>query len=219
VPVDIIAHSQGGIVARTALTDEVDGADPRLPAVSSLILLGSPNQGAPGATLLTMAGHTNSGQLLETGVHAVAPGVIDPAGTSITQMAEESEFLRRLNSRPLPAGLKATSIGARGDLIVPAGVTHLDGANNVIVSVPGYVTQHTDLPGAAETQREIAFGLAGMAPTCQGLADALADAGVSDLIRGGEGVVGAATWAGGRWLDSQLDEQIPGPTVPRRYDS
>ncbi len=33
VPIDIIAHSQGGIVARTALTDEVDGHDPRLPQV------------------------------------------------------------------------------------------------------------------------------------------------------------------------------------------
>jgi peptidase M23-like protein/palmitoyl protein thioesterase len=218
VPVDIIAHSQGGIVARTALTDEVDGADPRLPAVASLIMLGSPNQGAPGATALTMLGHTTSGDVLETGVHAVAPGVVDPAGTSITQMAEESEFMRRLNNRPLPEGLKVTSIGARGDLIVPAGVTRLDGANNVIVSVPGYLNEHGDLPGSAQAQREIALGLTGMSPTCQGLRDALADAAVSDLIRGGEGAAGAGLWAAGHWADSQLGK-APSPDVPTRYDS
>jgi pimeloyl-ACP methyl ester carboxylesterase len=219
VPIDVIAHSQGGIVARTALTDEVDGADPRLPAVASLIMLGSPNQGAPGATLLTMVGHTTTGEVLETGAHVLAPGVVDPAGTSIKQMAEESEFMRKLNDRPLPTGLKVTSIGAREDLIVPAGVTHLDGANNVIVSVPGHLTEHMKLPGSPEAQREIALGLAGMSPTCESLGDALADAAVSDVIRGGEGALGATLWAAGRYADAQLDDALPSPTVPRRYDS
>jgi palmitoyl protein thioesterase len=215
VPIDIIAHSQGGIVARTALTDEVDGADPRLPQVASLVTLGSPNQGAPGATGLTMFGHTTTGEVAETLAHVAAPNVVDPGGTSIQQMAEESEFMQRLNNRPLPAGLKATSIGARGDLIVPAGVTRLDGANNVIVSVPGYLTEHTELPASTQAQREIALALSGMTPTCEGLADAMADAGVSDLIRSGEDVGGAALWVGGHLVD----DKIPTPTVPTRYES
>jgi hypothetical protein len=216
VPVDIIAHSQGGIVARTALTDEVDGADPRLPQVASLVTLGSPHQGAPGATALAMFGHTTTGEMAETVFHAAAPGVIDPGATSIEQMAEESEFMRRLNDRPLPAGLNATSIGAREDLIVPAGVTHLDGANNVIVSVPGHLNEHGELPASAQAQREIALALAGRSPTCQGLADAFADAGVSDLIRTGEEAAGAALYAGGLWTDSKID--LPSPDVPTRYD-
>jgi hypothetical protein len=217
VPIDVIAHSQGGIVARTALTDEVDAGDPRLPGVASLIMLGSPNQGAPGATALTMFGHTNVGEGVETAAHVVLPNAVDPAGTSIQQMAEESEFMHRLNSRPLPAGLKVTSIGARQDAIVPAGVTHLDGANNVIVSVPGIVHEHSDLPGSPEAQREVALGLAGMKPTCQGLTDALADFAVSDLIRGGEETIGALAWAGGHYLDDGLE--TPDPTIPTRYDA
>jgi hypothetical protein len=163
-----------------------------------------------------MFGHTTTGELAETGFHAVAPGVVDPAGTSILQMAEESEFMRQLNSRPLPAGLNATSIGAREDLIVPAGVTQLDGANNVIVSVPGHLTEHTALPASAQAQREIALAVSGMNPTCQGLADALADAGVSDFIRTGEEAAGAALWAGGRYLDGEFDP--PSPNVPTRYE-
>ena len=217
VPIDVIAHSQGGLVARTALTDEYDAADPRLPQVASLVTLGTPNQGAPGATALAMLGHTTTGEAAETLFHAAAPGVVDPAGTSIQQMAEESEFLHRLNSRPLPAGLHATSIGARGDLFVPAGLTHLDGANNVTVSVPGYLDQHSDLPGSAEAQREIALAVNGKTPTCQGLADTLADAGVSEAIRTGEEVAGAALWGGGQYLDNKL--KTPTPEAPTRYES
>ena len=215
VPIDVVAHSQGGIVAREALTHEADGADPRLPAVASLDTLGTPHQGDPIATALTMAGHTDSGTAAEEAAHAALPGQADPRAPSIAQLAEESEFMRRLNNRPLPPGLKVTSIGAREDLMVPAGVTHLDGANNVVVSVPGRWDDHSDLPGSAEAQREIALGLAGMAPTCQTLADALADAAVSDLIRTGETSIGSAAWVTAR----RADARIPSPTVPRRYDS
>jgi hypothetical protein len=220
VPIDIVAHGQGGIVARTALTDEVDGADPRLPGVASLVTLGAPNHGAPIATGLAMVGHTTTGELVETGAAAVLPDALDPAATSVTQLAEESDFMRRLHNRPLPAGLKATSIGAREDLLAPAGVTHLEGANNVVVSVPGHLTDHSDLPGSAQAQREIALGLAGKAPTCQSLGDALADAAVSDLIRGGESQLGAAAWIGGRWVDGKIDElRDPGFRFPEKRGS
>jgi len=214
VPIDIVAHSQGGIVARTALTDEVDGADPRLPQVASLTTLGSPHQGAPGATALAMFGHTTLGGMVETSAHAAMPGAIDPGAPSLRQMAEESDFMRQLNRRPLPVGLKATSIGAREDTIVPAGVTHLDGAANVIVSVPGTATEHSRLPGSTQAQREIALSLAGMAPTCQSLGDALADAIVSDAIRNGEEGIGAAAWGASRYYGREL--RPPSPHVPRR---
>jgi hypothetical protein len=101
--------------------------------------------------------------------------------------------------------------------MVPAGVTKLDGANNVIVSAPGHLTEHSDMPGAPETQREIALGEAGMAPTCQSFTDFVADAVVSDAIRGAESEAGAALWVDGRRLDGDLDA-LPTPTVPRRYD-
>lgn len=217
VPIDIIAHSQGGIVARTALTDEVDGHDPRFPAVASLVTLSTPNRGDPIATALTMAGHTTAGEAAEDGVHALLPAMVNPRGTSVTQLAEESQFMHDLNERPLPAGLRVTSIGAREDWMVPAGVTRLDGANNVTVSAPGVANEHSVMPGAPETQREIALGEAGMAPTCQDFADFVADAVVSDAIRNTESSLGAALWVAGRRLDNGIDS-LPTPTVPRRSD-
>jgi len=219
VPVDIVAHSQGGLVARSALTDEGDPADGRLPRVNSLVTLGTPHQGTPIATGLTMVGHTTVGEVALAGVHAVLPDKIDPAGMSVTQMAEESEFLRRLNQRPLPEGLKVTSIGAREDLAVPAGRTLLAGANNVTVSAPGHLDDHGRLPGSTEAQREIALGVAGMTPTCQSFGDAMADAAVSGLIYAGESTVGEAAWIGSHLIDRKVGEIAPAPTGPRRYES
>ena len=217
VPIDIVAHSQGGIVARSALTDEGEPTDPRLPPISSFVTLASPHQGAPLATAATMVGHTDTGETLLAGAHAIRPDDFDPAGTSVTQMAEHSEFMDRLNSRPLPEGIRATSIGAREDLTVPARVTHLDGAHNVTVSAPGHLGDHSALPGSDQAEREIALAVAGMAPTCQGFLDTMADFGVSELIYYAETNAGRTAWlaahAGDRWIDKHSKV-----TVPRRYD-
>ena len=218
VPIDIVAHSQGGIVARSALTDEGEPTDPRLPKVSSLVTLGSPHLGAPIATGLTMVGHTDIGDKALTATHLALPDHIDPAGTSINQLAEHSLFMARLNRRPLPAGIRATSIAAREDLIVPAGRTLLAGAHNVTVSVPGHLDDHSLLPSSAQTQREVALALAGMAPTCQSFGDAMADAAVSGLIYAGEAGLGGGAWIGAERIDQLIDKRVPDVTVPRRYD-
>jgi triacylglycerol esterase/lipase EstA (alpha/beta hydrolase family) len=215
VPIDIIAHSQGGIVARTALTDEVDGHDPRLPQVRSLVTLSTPHRGAPLATLATMAGHTKIGGQVEKALHKGFPDQVDPQSPAVKQLAEQSFFMLGLNMRPIPAGVNVTSIGAREDVIVPAGVTHLDGAQNVIVSAPGGpLEEHSAMPGAPETHREIALGLAGMAPTCQSFGDFVADAVVSDYIRMAEEAAAAGVWMSGRQADRGIKATTP--TVPRR---
>jgi hypothetical protein len=151
-----------------------------------------------------MVGRTSTGEAAESALHSLTPGLVDPRGTSITQLAEESEFMRRLNRRPLPPGTKATSIAAREDTVVPAGVTDLAGAKGVTVSVPGHLTEHTDLPGSAQAKREIALGVAGMAPTCQSLVDVLTDEVVSDAIRTGETGLGGAAWLASRSVDASI---------------
>jgi triacylglycerol esterase/lipase EstA (alpha/beta hydrolase family) len=217
VPIDIVAHSQGGLVARSALTDEGEPTDPRLPPINALVTLGTPHLGAPVATGLTMLGNTGIGSDLIAATHEALPNQVDPGGTSIRQMAEHSDFIRRLNSRPLPQGLKTTSIGAREDLIVPAGRTLLPGAHNVTVSAPTHTGDHSELPGSKQAQREVALGLAGMAPTCQSFGDAMADAAVSGLIYATESGLGGGGWLGARRIDKRLDD-LPKVTVPRRYD-
>jgi hypothetical protein len=94
--------------------------------------------------------------------------------------------------------VRVTSIGGRGDLVVPAGRTHLDGANNIIVGVPGVFDQHSQLPGSDAATREIALGQAGMKPTCQSLADMVTDTAVSDSIGWVEDTAATNAWLGAR---------------------
>ncbi|MDQ6927242.1 MAG: hypothetical protein M3159_01105, partial [Actinomycetota bacterium] len=195
VPIDILAHSQGGLVAREALADEIDPGSPALKSINSLVTLGTPHQGADLATAAKMIGESDGGQLVIDGVSLTGAPV---EGTSVGQLAETSQFIRRLNERPLPAGVHVTSIGGRGDLVVPAGRTHLDGANNVIVPVPGLFDEHSQLPGSDAAAREIALAQAGMPPTCQSFTDMVIDTATSDSIGWAEDTVATGAWLGAR---------------------
>lgn len=205
VPIDVIAHSQGGLVAREALTNEFDGLDPALPQVSSLVTLGTPHQGADLATAARMIGVTKVGAVAEHAANLVMPW--DLRSPSVEQLSETSSFIRDLNRRPLPEGLHATSIGARGDWIVPAGKTAYDGARNVTVSVPGMLTDHDHLPGSDEAEREVALAVNHLSPTCQSFTDAMVDAFVSDQLSTAGDAVGTVGWLKGR----QLDKYLPSP--------
>ena len=208
VPVDIVAHSQGGLVVRSALGDEVDGADPRLPPIASVVTLGTPHHGANLATAGALLSHTTVGLAAETAAGAVGLGGIDPRSTSVGQMAETSSFIRALNRRPLPPGIRFTSIAARGDPVVPSPRSRLDGATNVIVDVPGVGTDHAELPGSDVATREIALAVAGRPPTCTSLLDALGDAVTGHAISVAEDLaaLGAGTAA------VYADRALPVPT-------
>jgi triacylglycerol esterase/lipase EstA (alpha/beta hydrolase family) len=69
VPIDVVAHSQGGVVARLAV--ERSGAEDRLPAeVDTLVTVSSPQQGAPLATAVVALGDTPGGAAALTQVRA-----------------------------------------------------------------------------------------------------------------------------------------------------
>lgn len=211
VPVDVVAHSQGGVVVRAALGEEGDARDPRLPAVEHVITLGSPHHGADLATAGAALGTSAVGELAEAAVGAASGGRIDPFATAVGQLAKTSDFIDDLEHRPLPYGARMTSIAARGDLVVPGLQAGLAGAVNVLVPVEG-VDAHDRLPGSPEASREIALALGDQGPTCRGvLGDVLLAAGIS-LAEDG---VGAAGLVGGHWADAHL----PGPEVPAAASS
>lgn len=176
VPVDIIAHSMGGLVARSALGDELDPFDPRSPRVDTLITLGTPHHGANLATAAALMRHTTRGRVVEhaAGTFTRRHGT-DPRGKSIHQLAETSDFLRELNKRPLPDGVRATSIAARRDVVVPTPKSKLRGARNVVVALPGIGHDHANLPGSAEAHREMALALTDKPASCKSAADVAAD--------------------------------------------
>ena len=211
VPIDLIAHDHGGVVARQALATETDPGDPTLPPISALVTLGTPHTGSELASGLTLVGRTGVGQLAEAAVDAVRSGNAAVGGEAVQQLSESSAFLDHLKRTPLPPGVKVTSIGARGDLVVPARHTRLEGAHNIVLSSPGGVFgQHSALPGSPQARREVALALAGMAPTCQSLGNMLADATVSEAITASEDVLGLTAWFGATYADSRLAAAVPG---------
>jgi hypothetical protein len=182
VPVDVLAHSQGGLVTRAALAPGWDRFDPRLPRLGAIVTMGSPHHGTDAASALALVRRNPASGVLLAGVHGAVPSADDPRAVAIAQMSEGSGFIAKLNDTPLPTGVHVTSIAARQDWLVPAAHTHLAGAHNVTVDVPT-ATAHDALPSSATARREAALALNGMPPTCHSLLTTVADTIVSEAIR------------------------------------
>ncbi|HUF32799.1 MAG TPA: peptidoglycan DD-metalloendopeptidase family protein [Acidimicrobiales bacterium] len=166
VPVDVFAHSQGGVVARVALGRDGDGLDPRLPEVGHLVTLGTPHHGTDLATAGALLLTTRAGELAAAVASRATGGELALDSDAARQLAETSGLVRGLAERRLPPGTAVTSIAARGDLVVPALHSALEGATNVVVALDG-VRAHGALPSSPEAHREVALALAGAGPTCR----------------------------------------------------
>jgi hypothetical protein len=173
VPVDVIAHSQGGLVARAAVV--LHGARPAL-----LATLGTPHHGTDAASAAAALDLTESGS---RALDLATAAVTDPAASldldsrSILQMSETSPFIRKLDDHPLPppTTTRTVSIAVRGDLVVPNHQSRLAGADNAVITTTGSLNEHDGLPQAAAATTELRRALAGQSPTCRSLIDALAD--------------------------------------------
>ncbi|MEO6121118.1 MAG: peptidoglycan DD-metalloendopeptidase family protein, partial [Acidimicrobiales bacterium] len=97
VPIDVIAHSQGGLVARVALGRSAP------PAVRTLVTLATPHNGADLATLGSLVQGTVVGSVAYNLAEEVGPiAGVEVGSTSVAQLGETSSFIRRLNDQPLP---------------------------------------------------------------------------------------------------------------------
>ncbi len=195
VPIDVIAHSQGGVVARLALAEAAaDGTIP--PSLETLVTLGSPHGGAPLADLVLALGGSVGGRAALDRASGAFPG-LDPAAPAPGQLGTRSAVLRSVADQPLPEAVRFTSIGARWDLTVPAGQTDDDAARHVIVD-PGLGSDaHGEITSAPAAVREIGLAVADRPPTCESAADAGIDWVASRGVAGVEAAaaVGAAAVA------------------------
>lgn len=123
------------------------------------------------------------------GIQAVSGMNLDPDSVSIAQLSETSELNAQMAEVHLPESIRFTSIGARGDLIVPAPRTVAPGANHAVVPLVG-PKAHDSIPSADATTREVSLAVAGLAPTCVGVVSALTDAVTGEVVSGAEDFVG-----------------------------
>ena len=199
VPIDVLAHSQGGLVARLGL--ERAAATDHLPAaVSTLVTVGSPHEGAPLASGIDLlrrspAGAEALGSLRGTG----ALGPLDERSPAVADLSEFSPVIEELHRRDLPEHVRFVSLGGSGDLVVPGTVSQDDVADDqrILPTAVG-TAAHGELPSDPRVTREIGLAVAGLGLTCQSWKDALGAFLTAESVRAGEtaGLLSAAVSAG-----------------------
>ena len=116
---DIVAHSMGGLVVRDALTRASyyggDGSGgERYPSVDHLIMCGTPHHGSNLARLRVVTElreHVFTAMSGKDDYRHLAGS--DGHGEAGRDLLPDSDFLRRLNARPLPSHTQCTIIAAR----------------------------------------------------------------------------------------------------------
>ena len=120
--IDLVCHSMGGLVVRDLLTradyyagDTTRAAD--LPRVDRVITVGTPNYGAPFAPLRGLAEVRDQLSRLVDDDDITLGDLLrfssDGNGEAGVDLAPGSDFLNKLNERPLPTGARWTIIVGR----------------------------------------------------------------------------------------------------------
>jgi hypothetical protein len=191
-PVDLIAHSQGGVVARLALIElERRHGAGGLEALGVVATLGTPHGGADLATAVHAWGSTDAGGDVLDAYAAATDQELDDEAASVRQLGETSDLVRELAEHAVPDGVAGVSIAARGDLVVPVPRSRAPGMTEVVVPLVGR-SAHSDLPASDAATRELGLAIGGLPPTCQGFADALVDQGVGEGVSLVQDLAGAA---------------------------
>lgn len=184
-PIDLYAHSQGGIVTRLALA-ELERRPGGLDSLGTVLTMGTPHDGADlatGAQLLSVTDRYTIESLA-----AVFGTDLDTTATSLQQLAEWSGVTTALGVDGVPDGVDFRTIGARGDLVVTGDKTSVDGEPAAMIDLVG-PSAHADIPSSSQTTREVRLALAGKAPQCPGVVDIVLDAVVPETISYTENLV------------------------------
>jgi hypothetical protein len=185
--IDLIAHSQGGVVVDIFLKLIYKPSDPSYPPLGTVVSLASPHEGAPLA---------QSGRVLHADprtrpvVDALDGAGLPPSdSTAVRQLDPDSNLMQRLRAAPLPTDVQYTSIGGVADLVVPANRIHLDGAREVVVQVDA-VNDHTGIPSDPNALRAVRAALEQRPPPCTSIVTGIRSSVIPVVISRVEGDLG-----------------------------
>jgi hypothetical protein len=181
--VDLIAHSQGGVVVDAFLQLEYDPGDPTLPPLGTVVTLSSPHQGA---TLAEVAGDIRTsaaGRAALDGAERLAGGAIPPTGGASTrQLDPGSPLMHRLRAGNLPDGVDLTSVSGTDDGVVPGTDTAKRGARSVVTD-PAGIGDHSAIVHDPQAMTATRLALEQRPPACAGWAAGVRGAVEPVLIR------------------------------------
>ena len=198
--VDLVGHSQGGVVVDAFLQLVYDPADPTLPPLGTVVTLASPHQGSPVASLAGALGSSVAGREALAALRSASGDRIPPGSSrALRQLTEDSPFLRRLWRRRLPDHVEFTSISGADDVTVPANHTEVAGGSAVTVNPDG-VSDHTAILRDPAAMAAVRLALEGRAPPCVAFIDGLRGAVEPVVISRVEHSLGALARRGGQLL-------------------
>ena len=198
--VDLIAHSQGGVVVLAFLDLIYKRDDKSYPPLGTVVTLSSPLTGDALATAVGRAGKTIVGaigkRVVGAGLDAVGAHVaIDAQATS--DLETDSELIKVLEATPLPDMVELTSIGAADDPIVSANHTRRPDARTTTV-LPGGLNPHASIVKDPAALRVVRSALEGRALPCQSLLTSVVGTVLPFVISAFEEHAGTAAEAVGR---------------------
>jgi hypothetical protein len=169
--IDLVAHSQGGVVVDVFLQHVYDAADPAYPPIGTVVTLASPHEGAPLATVAGDVRSNRTGRAVLDVAEAVLP--LPPSdGASTRELAKGSELMNDLWAHRLPDHVDFTSIGGADDYVVPATQIDVPGGTEVLVDVGG-VSDHSAIPDDPRALQVVRAALEGRPPPCVGALEGL----------------------------------------------
>lgn len=122
--VDILAHSQGGIVARVYLELLARNWEPGVPPVDHIVTFASPHGGAPAASIPESLDEwtDTGGAVMDAASWWARSGgpLPDPRSIAVEQMQPGSQLLDTLQSRDVLWGTQVLALGMPNDIVVPA---------------------------------------------------------------------------------------------------
>ena len=191
--VDLIAHSQGGVVVDYFLTHLYRAGDRSLPPLGDVVTLSSPHQGAP---LATAAGEITAAPLGPVALDALAQlaSIPTPTSDAVQELAEHSSFMEHLWDQGLPEHINFTTIGTTEDPVVPASQISVPGATETVVAGDD-LNQHSSIVHDPEALRAVRAALEGNPPPCVGIATALRSAVAPVVISQTEHTIGGGAAA------------------------
>lgn len=152
-PVDLVGHSQGGVVIAIFLQEVYRGHESEYPPIEHVVTFASPLRGTPTAdTAIAARDHPVVGPLARRATDAFHAG-----GESMEQLSEHSQTVLDLWKKPVPQGVQFLSIGGLEDWRVPSPSTEVgDGGTSIVVdtgelgSAHDAILQDNDARGAAQ---------------------------------------------------------------------
>lgn len=183
-PVDLVAHSQGGVVALEYLKHVYD---PNVdPPIDNVILFAAPVEGTPLATAGDGLRRDPIDRLIAGAIAQQSDGSVpSPSAKAVRQMSEDSDFTWRLKTDPLPKGVSVTSISTAFDAVVPPTNTDVRGGREITVNSGG-LNEHSEIIADPTALAAARAAIEGKPPPCISVADGIKGAIAPVVISRGE---------------------------------